>query len=272
MKSKCKICNFKSDEKIKACPICHFLKKEKKLTKEKISIRKACTLIKILGYFHIISAALLLIGFSYYFSQFERSTLISGMRLIILFFVQGIGLILYKKWSFYLGLLMYLYNILDYSLSFFIPGIIINLIFLIVILNKNVRKILLRENLLTPSLLNYNQKKKKAFDELSNAGISKFTYAPPYYRLLWFLKIKLPPPHFSSSIFLFIFHGVLFCLLFMALSNMVNFFILGNNRYTSLPLILSVIFGLISACKYRSQAKQLVLPLWKYYDDKKTNK
>lgn len=42
------------------------------------------------------------------------------------------------------------------------------------------------------------RKLEQAFTILEGTGIWRMNYAPPLFRLLWLLKLQVPPPHFRS--------------------------------------------------------------------------
>lgn len=121
--------------------------------------------------------------------------------------------------------------------------------------------------------MTHKEKLNKMFKELPERGIRKYEFAPPLYRLLWRIGIEIPPPLFSSFIFLFIFEGLLFGIpwgVFMWL------FERSRNVMSAISYILGsifagIFFGLIMAINFRRQAKKYNLPLWKDYgkDEKK---
>ena len=53
--------------------------------------------------------------------------------------------------------------------------------------------------------MNFDTKLDAALKRLSSTGMWSSSYAPPIYRLLWGLGVKIPPPHFSRSTFNFVF-------------------------------------------------------------------
>ena len=44
----------------------------------------------------------------------------------------------------------------------------------------------------------FEQKLDAALALLASTGIYRSNYAPPLYRFLWWLGVKVPPPHFRS--------------------------------------------------------------------------
>lgn len=115
--------------------------------------------------------------------------------------------------------------------------------------------------------MSHAEKIRLMFEDLARQGIGSWTLAPPLYRMLWKFGVQIPPPHFSSFTFLFLFQGSffgIFCGLFMELMYW---------AWIRLPLWASafaaisagVLFGLYTAAYYRWQARRHHLPLWRDY-------
>lgn len=113
--------------------------------------------------------------------------------------------------------------------------------------------------------MNHNERLNKMYQDLSQRGIGKYTYAPPIYRLLWKMGIQIPPPHFSSFLFLFLFQGTFFGIFW----GLVMWVLSWQQQNLSLHIFKSalagLLFGLSMAGYYRYQAKKHDLPLWKDY-------
>ena len=115
--------------------------------------------------------------------------------------------------------------------------------------------------------MTHKEKLKKMYKELPQKGIRKFKFAPPIYRLLWKMNIKIPPPHFSSFIFLFLFNFLYF-LIFMGIFGGLWLFWRQENLSINylLPLfVISILFGLSTGGHYKYSARKHNLPLWKDY-------
>lgn len=102
---------------------------------------------------------------------------------------------------------------------------------------------------------------------LSGLGLSRWTYAPPLYRLLWRLGVPVTPPLFASFAALALVQGTFFGLfwgLFMWLTVWAQ-----QGMSAALAALLSVCvastFGLCMAAIYRARAAKLGLPAWSDY-------
>ncbi len=115
--------------------------------------------------------------------------------------------------------------------------------------------------------MDHREKVDHLLDDLGRKGVSRFTTAPPIYRLLWQLGIEVPPPHFigfwplalGMGLFFAVTWGLLMWLLLWRTQNM--------------PLVIgfasSVLagfgFGVVMAAYYRWRARKLALPRWEDY-------
>jgi hypothetical protein len=98
---------------------------------------------------------------------------------------------------------------------------------------------------------------------MSEAGVSQYHVAPPLYRLLWRLGVKVRPPHFQSFLVLTSITGGLFglgmlcvSLLWADVPNVVAFL---------LSSMAGVTFGVTMAAYFKQQAKDIQLPSWDKY-------
>jgi hypothetical protein len=121
--------------------------------------------------------------------------------------------------------------------------------------------------------MTHEEKVELMFQDLIPKGIKKSTLAPPLYRFLWKLGVKISPPLFSSFIFLFLFQGIFFGILMgifiCAFAWIIRRFV-DNSGFTFIGAIYSsvigsIIFGLVMATYTRNRAKKYKLPLWKDY-------
>ena len=113
-------------------------------------------------------------------------------------------------------------------------------------------------------LMNFQEKLKIALDKLSTTGIRRGSYAPPLYRGLWNVGVKVPPPHFSSFIFNALFIGS-WAVFLIALS---QWFPEWSRQGASLSSVIANSaaiggsFGIIIALYYQYSARRHKLPLW----------
>ncbi len=115
--------------------------------------------------------------------------------------------------------------------------------------------------------MTHKEKLKKMYQELPQKGLGKLTIAPPIYRLLWKMNIKIPPPHFSSFIFLFIFLFI-FYTIFLGIFGGLS--LIWRQENLSIDYLLSlfvpgILFGLFMGGYYKYSAKKHKIPLWKNY-------
>ncbi|WP_267369415.1 MULTISPECIES: DUF6404 family protein [unclassified Pantoea] len=110
----------------------------------------------------------------------------------------------------------------------------------------------------------FERKKARALALLAETKMWRSHYAPPLYRLLWKMKIPLPPPTFCPFWFNFLFFGgmaMLFVpavLIFPALPD------LNVYRVLLIPdLAAGVLFGLPLALFHAWRKRVFRLPAWK---------
>ena len=113
--------------------------------------------------------------------------------------------------------------------------------------------------------MTHDEKVARLLQDLGQRGIGRYTIAPPMYRLLWRLGIKLKPPHFASfwslAAITGVGYGVLLALMMLAL------------LWRSTPVsgvigtaaLAAILFGLFMAAYYRTRAHQLGLARWEDY-------
>ena len=117
----------------------------------------------------------------------------------------------------------------------------------------------------------YQQHMLKIIEELRAQGVSRFTSAPPAYRILWRLGFQVPPPFYLSFSRMAITYGgafamamiVLYAGMFLAFrpapltaAFVVHYAIFGG----SVCLVAGAITGVSSAMYYRWRARKLRLP------------
>ncbi len=114
--------------------------------------------------------------------------------------------------------------------------------------------------------MTHDEKVAFLLKELGQKGISQYTTAPPLYRLLWRLGIKVKPPFFVSFWFLAVTMGGYFGVFW----GIFMWFVFWQQR---LPVSVAlesavfagVLFGLSMAAYYRWRAGKLGLPRWEDY-------
>jgi uncharacterized protein DUF6404 len=125
----------------------------------------------------------------------------------------------------------------------------------------------LHEQLMEVPGMTHEEKVEFLLNELSQRGVSKYTVAPPLYRILWRLGLEAKPPHFASFWSLTFTVGAFFAIawgIFMWL-----FFWQGTDFPAvvgvSTSVIAGLLFGMTIAGYYRSRARRLALPRWESY-------
>ena len=103
------------------------------------------------------------------------------------------------------------------------------------------------------------------FRELPQKGIGQYTFAPPVYRLLWKIGVKIPPPLFSSSEFIFLFQGLFFGSLWGIFMRLTVWQDMNTIIFIIRSILAGSIFGLSMAILLRRKAKKYGLPRWKDY-------
>jgi hypothetical protein len=99
---------------------------------------------------------------------------------------------------------------------------------------------------------------------LAATGMLRSSYEPPLYRLLWRLGLFLPPPHFASFGFNFVFAAAWFGVLWGAITWPLFWSHMGMSGVAAaiLAIAAGVLFGLAMASYYRYAARKLKLPAW----------
>lgn len=117
--------------------------------------------------------------------------------------------------------------------------------------------------------MTHDEKVTRLLNDLGQRGISRYTIAPPMYRLLWRLGIELKPPHFASFWSLAAVMGVgygVFLAVFMGASTWAS---VRQSKPLSavigIAALAAVLFGLFMGGYYRMQARKLGLPRWENY-------
>jgi hypothetical protein len=112
--------------------------------------------------------------------------------------------------------------------------------------------------------MNYPPKLSSALAMLAATGISRSSYEPPLYRLLWRVGLFLPPPHFASFGFNFVFTASWFGAIWGAIMWLLFWSPLGGSGVVAAITAIAAgfLFGLTMASYYRYIARKHKLPAW----------
>jgi hypothetical protein len=112
--------------------------------------------------------------------------------------------------------------------------------------------------------MNYPSKLSFALAMLAASGISRSSYEPPLYRLLWRVGLFLPPPHFASFGFNFVFTAAWFGACWGAIMWLLVWSGQDGAGFVAAiaAVAAGVLFGLTMAAYYRYSARKHKLPLW----------
>ena len=115
--------------------------------------------------------------------------------------------------------------------------------------------------------MTHQEKVDHLIAELGKEGMSSYTVAPPLFRLLWALGLRVPPPLFLGFFTVALFAGFFFGLFWGAFMWLIQW------RWWKAPVELAVfasvlaglLFGVSMGAYYRWKARQLKLPRWEDY-------
>lgn len=105
---------------------------------------------------------------------------------------------------------------------------------------------------------------RQALALLDTKGLGKGTYAPPLFRLLWKLGIKVPPPHMAG----FAFNSLLMGGFFGVFWSLLMWLMLWGRQGMPLAmvaiaaLLAGALFGLAIAWYMRYSARKRAIPRW----------
>lgn len=113
----------------------------------------------------------------------------------------------------------------------------------------------------------HRQKVDRLIRDMRDRGISEYDAAPPIYRLLWKIGIKVRPPYFQPFFTIFLFQGLGFGLVFGGLMWLVLWRASGIPAGIAIiaALVAGLAFGLSMAFHFKQQARKLNLPSWRRY-------
>jgi hypothetical protein len=115
--------------------------------------------------------------------------------------------------------------------------------------------------------MTHEEKIAYLLNDLGQKRVNKYTIAPPLYRLLWRLGIKVLPPHFAGFWSLTLFMGAFFAVGWGILMWLMAWHgeRMPAKAAVGVAAIAGFLFGLAMAGYYRWHSRQLTLPPWKDY-------
>lgn len=115
--------------------------------------------------------------------------------------------------------------------------------------------------------MNHTEKVAAMLEHLAPQGLSPYTLAPPAWRLLWAMGLKVPPPLFLGFAPMALGTGLVFAVGWGLLMSLLGWWPAGVSPLGALAAALGagVLFGLALAAYYRHQARKLALPAWPDY-------
>jgi hypothetical protein len=113
----------------------------------------------------------------------------------------------------------------------------------------------------------YPPKIQRALSVLAETDIGRWSYAPPAYRLFWWLGVPIRPPHFNTFVGNFLAQGIVSGAIFTLI---MCIWISRDRPLTDvLPqcALFAILSGLTSAAWIRSRRRKHRLPAWSDLDD-----
>jgi len=109
-----------------------------------------------------------------------------------------------------------------------------------------------------------NARRAAALNLLAATGMRRSNYAPPGVRLLWFLGVDAPPPHFASFPAAALVTGSVFGVMFGLAEKLLRRFTF-TSRAMSLPEIATIALtvGVVMASYYAYGRRKHRLPSWR---------
>ena len=120
--------------------------------------------------------------------------------------------------------------------------------------------------------MTFVQKRDAALAVLTQAGIGRSNYAPPLLRLLWWLGIQAPPPHFNGFVSNALMMGTYFAAAFGSVMTLSAIFLMHQVApgwlpaalyFATVALVTGPMFGLFMASYYAYGARRHNLPKWR---------
>lgn len=111
----------------------------------------------------------------------------------------------------------------------------------------------------------FDARLQQALALLDTKGLRKSTYAPPLFRLLWRLGVKVPPPHMAG----FAFNSLVMGGFFGVFWGLAMWLLLWGHQ--GMPLVIvavaallaGALFGLAMAWYLRYWARKRAIPRWR---------
>jgi len=113
--------------------------------------------------------------------------------------------------------------------------------------------------------MRFEQKLAAALTLLEATGIWRNSYAPPLWRFLWRVGVRVPPPHFVGSTANFLFTGSFFGIAWGLFMWFTFWSRLGTSPAfgVGLAIFTGSLFGLCMAGYYSYGARKHRIPLWR---------
>ncbi len=115
--------------------------------------------------------------------------------------------------------------------------------------------------------MTHREKVDQFVAEAAQAKISKYTAAPPLFRLLWRAEVEIPPPAFMGFWTLFLimggYWGAIMFIFFWFMFRV--WWAIPTGDLLSPVVVAACAFGLIMAVYFRHEAKRMHLPNWSDY-------
>ena len=114
----------------------------------------------------------------------------------------------------------------------------------------------------------FDARLQQALALLDSKGLGKSAYAPPLFRLLWKLGVKVPPPHMAG----FAFNSLLMGGFFGVFWSLLMWLMLWGRQ--GMPLVIAAItalvagglFGLTMGWYIRYSARKRAIPRWRDFN------
>jgi len=113
--------------------------------------------------------------------------------------------------------------------------------------------------------MTFQEKTETLIKDLQRRGVSPYTTAPPLFRLLWAIGLRIPPPFFLGFVTLTLAFGVFFGVLWGALMWVISWRGGSVEVAIAASAAAGLLFGLMMAGCCRWKAAKLGLPPWNEY-------
>lgn len=110
----------------------------------------------------------------------------------------------------------------------------------------------------------FEGKKERALAHLARTGIWQSNYAPPLFRMLWSVGVRVPPPHFIPFAAAALLMGSVFAILLFGVAMVLG--VAGPHAGLGTVAVTDVLagtfFGLSMAAYYKFGRTRYGLPAW----------